>query len=416
VDGLGIATQGSSSRPVDGKILVGVPAAEADWAAVALLDQQNDRENGMNEMVVLGRKHTDLPMRGASVPRIKSLATDSFTENPVPPLEHLPPSDERLKMLHSMLRIRLVEEEIVRRYGEHEMRCPTHICIGQEAAPAGVSAHLRPHDAVFSAHRSHGHYLAKGADLTAMIAELYGRETGCARGRGGSQHLIDLNVGFLGSAPILASTISVGVGVAWAAKRRGEDRVVVIYFGDGATEEGAFHEALNFAGVERLPVVFACENNLYSVHTPLEARQPARGIHELGPVHGMVGVRGDGNDADEVWCLAVEAIARARQGTGPTLLELMTYRWKEHCGPNEDEGLGYRSGAEIRNWMDRCPVSTYERRLVTAGVATEADVARMRMAIGAEIASAFDAARAAPFPPPSDLRRFVFPSCSDAAS
>lgn len=339
-----------------------------------------------------------------------SLAIDVFTDNSVSPLEQPPPLEERLKMLQSMLRIRLVEEEIVRRYDEREMRCPTHICIGQEAAPAGVSAHLRQHDAVFSAHRSHGHYLAKGADLAAMIAELYGRETGCALGRGGSQHLVDLDVGFLGSAPILASTISVGVGVAWAAKRRGEGRVVVIYFGDGATEEGAFHESLNFAGVERLPVVFVCENNLYSVHTPLEVRQPARGIHEFGPVNGMFGVRGNGNDADEVWRLAGEAVARARRGMGPTLLELMTYRWKEHCGPNEDEDLGYRSAAEIRDWMDRCPVSTYQHRLVTEGVIAEADVARMRETIGFEIASAFEAARGAPFPSPSDLRRFVFPS------
>jgi TPP-dependent pyruvate/acetoin dehydrogenase alpha subunit len=366
-------------------------------------------------MVVWGREHIDLSMQGAAVPRIKSLGTDTF-DNSAPPSKQLLLPEERMKMLQAMLRIRLVEEEIVRRYGEHEMRCPTHICIGQEATPAGVSAHLHQHDGVFSAHRSHGHYLAKGGDLTGMIAELYGRETGCALGRGGSQHLVDLNAGFLGSAPILASTISVGVGVAWAAKRRGEDRVVVIYFGDGATEEGAFHEALNFAGVEKLPVVFVCENNLYSVHTPLDVRQPARGIHELGPVNGMAGLRGDGNDVDEVWRLASGAVARARQGQGPTLLELMTYRWKEHCGPNEDENLGYRSGAEIRDWMDRCPVTTYERRLVTAGVVTEADVTRMRETIGAEVTAAFEAARAAPFPPPSDLSRFVFPSSSDDAS
>jgi pyruvate dehydrogenase E1 component alpha subunit len=331
-------------------------------------------------------------------------------DNPAARSNLAPPADVRVEMLRSLLRIRLVEEEIVRRYGEREMRCPTHICIGQEAPPVGVSAHLRRTDAVFSAHRSHGHYLAKGADLDAMIAELYGRETGCARGRGGSQHLVDLDAGFMGSAPILSSTISVGVGVAWAAKRRGEDRVVAIYFGDGATEEGVFHEALNFAGVNRLPVVFVCENNLYSVHTPLNVRQPARGIHEFGPVNGMAGVQGDGNDVDSVWTLAGQAVTRAREGGGPTLLEFMTYRWKEHCGPDEDDVLGYRTAAEVRHWHDRCPVQNYERRLLAEDLVTEVDVRSMREAIAAEIANAFEAARAAPFPAPADLGRYVYPA------
>ena len=242
-----------------------------------------------------------------------------------------------MAMYRQALRIRMVEEEIVAQYPEQEMRCPTHICIGQEAPPVGVSAHLKKSDYVFSAHRSHGHYLAKGGDLNAMIAELYGRSTGCALGVGGSQHLVDLEAGFLGSAPILASTISVGVGAAWASKRRDDGRIVVIYFGDGATEEGAFHEAMNFAGVNRLPVVFVCENNLYSVHSALSVRQPAhRTVKEIGPVHGVEALAGDGNDIDTVWQLAEYGVHRARNEMQPVLLEFFTYRWKEHCGPKED--------------------------------------------------------------------------------
>jgi len=317
----------------------------------------------------------------------------------------------RRAMLREMLRIRMVEEEIVRRYPEQEMRCPTHICIGHEAPPVGVSAHLRRGDRVFSAHRSHGHYLAKGGDLKGMIAELYGRATGCALGKGGSQHLIDLDAGFMGSAPILASTISVGVGVAWAAKRRGEDRLVAIYFGDGASEEGAFHEALNFAGVNRLAVLFVCENNLYSVHTPLHVRQPkGRQVHQLGAAHGMAGLACDGNDADAVWRLAKNAAASARAGGGPVLLEFFTYRWKEHCGPNEDIALGYRSQQEFDAWRGRCPVASYAARLEEDGVVTVADVERMGDEIGAEIAEAFEFARSSPFPEPDALARFVYPT------
>jgi TPP-dependent pyruvate/acetoin dehydrogenase alpha subunit len=319
--------------------------------------------------------------------------------------------DTRLAMYRQALRIRMVEEEIVARYPEQEMRCPTHICIGQEAPPVGVSAHLKTNDYVFSAHRSHGHYLAKGGDLKAMIAELYGRSTGCALGIGGSQHLIDLQAGFMGSAPILASTISVGVGAAWAARRRGEDRIVVIYFGDGATEEGAFHEAMNFAGVNRLPVVFVCENNLYSVHTALNVRQPPhRTVKEIGPVHGVEALAGDGNDIDTVWQMAEYAVDRARNRKTPVLLEFFTYRWKEHCGPADDLALGYRSRAEFEHWRDHCPIEGYGKRLMSDQTLAVDLAARMKSEIAAEIDAAFKFARASAYPQKEDMMRFVFPT------
>lgn len=319
-------------------------------------------------------------------------------------------AETRLSMYRQMLRIRLVEERIGDLYAEQEMRCPTHLCIGQEAPPAGVSAHLRRDDLVFSGHRSHGHYLAKGGDLKGMLAELYGRETGCAAGKGGSQHLIDLDCGFMGSAPILASTISVGVGAAWAARMDGRDQVVVVYFGDGATEEGTFHEALNFAGTFKLAVVFVCENNLYSVHSALDIRQPPRPIHTLAAAHGMVGLHGDGNDADVVWRLGGEAVARARAGEGPSIVEFATYRWREHCGPNGDLELKYRTDAEFAEWQGRDPVRVYRDRLIGEGLLTAAADAAMTAVIEAEMADAVAFAKASPFPKPEALARFVYPS------
>jgi TPP-dependent pyruvate/acetoin dehydrogenase alpha subunit len=312
-------------------------------------------------------------------------------------------------MYEQMLRIRMVEERIVALYPEQEMRCPTHLSIGQEAPPTGISAHLRTADLVFSGHRSHGHYIAKGGNLRRMLAELYGRVTGCARGKGGSQHLIDTECGFMGAAPILASTISVGVGAAWGAVMAGEKRVVVVYFGDGATEEGSFHEAMNFAGVKRLPVVFVCENNLYSVHSALDIRQPNRSIAELGRAHGVASAEGDGNDADVVSRLAAEAVARAKDGGGATIIELMTYRFLEHCGPNDDISLNYRTAEEVASWRARDPVETYRVRLVEEGVlGTQMDIA-IRAKISAEIEDAVTFAKASPYPDVAELYEHVFP-------
>ena len=308
-----------------------------------------------------------------------------------------------------MLRIRMVEERIAALYPEQEMRCPTHLSVGQEGPPAGVSAHLRIADLVFSGHRCHGHYLAKGGSLRRMFAELYGRVTGCARGKGGSQHLIDVECGFMGAAPILASTISVGVGAAWGAVMSGEKRVVVVYFGDGATEEGSFHEAMNFAGVKRLPVVFVCENNLYSVHSALDIRQPNRSIAELGHAHGIASAKGDGNDVDVVSRLMAEAVARAKDGGGATIIEFMTYRWLEHCGPNDDTSLNYRTAEEVAAWKARDPVETYRVRLVDAGLlGTQMDTA-IRVKISSEIDDAVAFAKSSPYPDAAELYEHVFP-------
>lgn len=308
----------------------------------------------------------------------------------------------------------MVEQRIVALYPEQEMRCPTHLSMGQEGPPTGVSAYLRTADLVFSGHRSHGPYIAKGGNLRRMFAELYGRVTGCARGKGGSQHLIDIECGFMGAAPILGSTIAVGVGAAWGAVMAGEKRVVVVFFGDGATEEGSFHEAMNFAGLKRLPVVFVCENNLYSVHSALDVRQPNRSIADMGHAHGIACAKGDGNDVDVVLRLSAEAIARARDGGGATIIEFVTYRWLEHVGPNDDISLNYRTAEEVAAWKARDPVETYRARLVEEGVlGTQMDAA-MRAKISAEIDDAVAFAKSSPYPDVSELYDHVFPPAKAA--
>jgi pyruvate dehydrogenase E1 component alpha subunit len=310
----------------------------------------------------------------------------------------------------AMIRIRRVEEAIAARYGQQKMRCPTHLCIGQEAIPVGISAHLLRHDQVYSGHRSHGHYLAKGGDLNAMLAELHGRESGCARGRGGSQHLIDLDAGFIASAPILAGTTPIAVGAAMAMKRLGTGQVAVVYFGDGAIEEGVSHEAINFASVHRLPVIFVCENNLYSVHSRLEIRQPAnRPISAIAKAYAMPGLTADGNDIACVHAAGGAAIARARSGEGPTLLEFMTYRWKEHCGPNPDDELGYRSPEEIEAWRAVCPILRSRRALEADGFFNAADMDAAEATIAQEIAAAFEFAESSAFPPSSEMARYTYP-------
>ena len=241
-----------------------------------------------------------------------------------------------------MLRIRLIEEAIADHYGEGEMRCPVHLSIGQEAIAVGACAALQTSDKVYSTHRCHAHYLAKGGDLKRMLAEICGKAAGCIGGRGGSMHLMDIPKGVMASIPIVSSSIPVAVGSALADKRMRNGKVTVAFIGDASVEEGVFHESANFASLHKLPVIFVCENNLYSVYTRIDERQPNRPLTELAKAHGMLALHGDGNDLDECYRLSVQAAGRARNDQGPTFLVLDTYRWREHCGPAFDNHLGYR--------------------------------------------------------------------------
>lgn len=303
------------------------------------------------------------------------------------------------RLFYDMLRVRMVEEKIAELYPEQEMRCPVHLSIGQEAVAVGVCASLSRGDYVLSGHRSHGHYLAKGGDLKGMLAELYGKMTGCSEGKGGSMHLVDLSVDFLGATPIVGSTIPIAVGTALGSVMRGELRVTVIFFGEAATEEGVFHESINFAALKKLPVIFVCENNLYSVYSPLSVRQPAgREVFGLAKGHGVESYQGDGNDVTQVYALAEQAVRRARQRAGPVFLEFMTYRWREHVGPYFDNDLGYRSETESLRWKEQCPIERLRRSLLKDALLSEREITRMVQAVSDEINEAVVFARQSPFP------------------
>ena len=313
-----------------------------------------------------------------------------------------------LRLFREMLRIRMIEEEIAARYSQEKMRCPVHLSIGQEAVPVGISAVLRKTDQVVSTHRCHAHYLAKGGDLKAMLCEMMGREAGCCHGRGGSMHLFDTSVGMLLSLPIVAASIPVGVGAAMAMKQRGEDNVAVIYLGDASVEEGVFHESANFAAVQKLPAIFVCENNLYSVYTALRDRQPPRPITELARGHGLHSVQIDGNDTFAIYNSAVELVARTRSGAGPCFILADTYRWREHCGPNYDNTAGYRTVEEFETWKKRDPIAALTKELEAHGSLDAKKRDAMAAEIANEINNAFAFAEAAPFPKPESAARGLY--------
>ena len=313
-----------------------------------------------------------------------------------------------LALLRSMLRIRRIEEALADRYAEQEMRCPMHLCIGQEAIAVGVCAALSAEDAVFSNHRAHGHYLAKGGNLNAMVAELYGRAGGCCGGRGGSMHLIDLDAGFLGATPIVGGTVPLAVGSAWAASLAQSRRLTVVFFGDGCFEEGVVHESMNFASLHKLPVIFVCENNNFSVYTHRDERQPERPIYRLAEAHGMAAYTGDGNNVEEVLAIARTAVDLARQGQGPQFMELHTYRWREHCGPNFDDHLNYRTVQEIEAGMNACPIASYTRKLEREHGDMCLEIAQFEAEIRQEIAAAFEFALSSEEPGIDDAQGKVY--------
>lgn len=318
------------------------------------------------------------------------------------------PAAQLAEFHRKMLRIRLVEEAIAAHYSEGEMRCPVHLSIGQEAAAVGVCEALAVTDKAYSTHRCHAHYLAKGGDLKRMFAEICGKDTGCIGGRGGSMHLTDVAKGMMASIPIVSSSIPIAVGSALADQRMGTGKVTAAFFGDASVEEGVFHESGNFAALHRLPVIFVCENNLYSVYTPLDRRQPPRPLTDLGHAHGMLTLHGDGNDVAASFRLTRQAVARARADEGPTFILLDTYRWREHCGPNFDNTIGYRTEAEYDEWKLRDPVARLAVQLEAAGALSEDQVVKVTAEIEAEIAAAMEFARSSPLPRPDQANSHVY--------
>ncbi len=307
-------------------------------------------------------------------------------------------------LLRMMWRIRIFEEQVADLVEAGEIRTPCHLYIGQEAIATGVCAALDRRDTVWGGHRSHGHYLAKGGDLTAMMAEIFVRSTGCSGGRGGSMHLFDSSVGVWGTVPLVAATIPLAVGAGLTAKLRSSGEVAVAFFGDGATEEGHFHEALNMASLYQLPVVFVCENNLYASHMSLFERRRRDNIAVAADAHGATGVVVDGNDVVAVRDAAAEAVERARAGEGPTLIEARTYRWRGHVGASWDMDVGVKRSDELSDWLEKDPILRERERL---GL-TAQEFDEMKAAVEAEVDSALIAARQGPQLADEELLTHVF--------
>ncbi len=293
----------------------------------------------------------------------------------------------------------MTEERICELYPEQEMRCPVHLCIGQEAIATGVCANLNKQDYVMSNHRSHGHYLAKGGNMKAMLAEIYGKRTGCSKGKGGSMHLVDLSANILGTTPIVGGIIPVAAGVAFASLMKNQKKLTVVFLGDAAAEEGVFYETLNFSALKKLPILFVCENNFYSVYSPLSVRQPKKRDNvALANALGVASIRGQGNNVLDVYRCAEKAVRYIRKGSGPYYLEFETYRWREHCGTNYDNDLGYRDKGEFERWRDLCPLKLFERKLLDQRVINKGKIADLKLKIQREIGEAVKFAKESPFP------------------
>ena len=313
-----------------------------------------------------------------------------------------------LRLYHDMLRIHKVQLRIESLYHLDEMKTPIHLCIGQEAIAVGVCANLNKDDYISSSHRSHGHYLAKGGDLKKLIAELYCRETGCSKGHGGSMHLVDTSIGHMGSSSIVGGGIPIGTGLSLAIHMKKQNRVSVVFFGDGAADEGVLYESINFAILKKLPVIYIYENNQFSVCSHISARQAGEIIFHAIPPDYMFTKTVDGNAVLEVYEATREAALRARNGQGPSFIECKTYRMRGHAGAGSDARLGYRPAEEIGFWESKCPVTTFCKELLEKGLITQNDITDMENNIDLEIDETFRFAQESPLPKDKHILQYLF--------
>ena len=305
--------------------------------------------------------------------------------------------------VETMLTIRRAEERIADGVADGTIRCPCHLAIGQEAAAVGVAMHLRATDRAFGAHRSHAHFLAMGGSLHGLFAEVLGKDTGVSRGMGGSMHLIARERGFFGSVPIVGATIPIAVGAGLAARMDGRGDVAVSFFGDGATEEGGFHESMNLARVLDAPVLFVCENNLFSSHLHIGLRQPTNSVARYAVAHGVPHATVDGNDVVAVAQAVEGAMASMRQGGGPFLLECITYRWRGHVGHREDEDVGVARKADHGRWKGRDPIGRLVAGLKARGLMDDGALARTEAAVALRVQQAWAQAVEDPYPAEGEL-------------
>jgi len=312
------------------------------------------------------------------------------------------------KLYRDILRIRRVQLRIESLYSLDEMKTPIHLCIGQEAVAVGVCSNLNREDYISSNHRGHGHYLAKGGSLKKMIAELYCRETGCSKGRGGSMHIVDTSAGHMGSSSIVGGGIPIGTGLALSIKMKRQSRVSVVFFGDGAADEGVLYESINFAILKKLPVIFVYENNRFSVCSPVSTRQKGEVIFHSTSPEKMFTKKVDGNAILDVLNVTKEAIFRAKNGCGPSFIECETYRMRGHAGAGSDVALGYRTKEEIEFWESKCPVNVFQKMLLRESVITENDIQTVGKDIDIEIDEAFSFAKESPLPKPESVLENLF--------
>lgn len=305
--------------------------------------------------------------------------------------------DRYLFMLERMLKIRHFEERVRELFAAGELPGFVHLYLGQEAVAVGVCATLRHDDLITSTHRGHGHILAKGGEMKYMMAELYGKATGYNKGKGGSMHIAWPELGILGANGLVGMGIPIATGAAFTARYKRNGRVVACFFGDGATNEGAWHESLNLAAVFELPIIYVCENNLYAVGTRQSAVRRVEDIADRAAAYGMPGVVVNGNDVLAVYLAAVEAVERARSGGGPTLIECKTYRWRPHF---EGEPDTYRPPAEVEEWTRQEPIAPFRAMLIERGIVTNDEVDEIEKGILAELDEAVAFARQSPFPKP----------------
>tara|TARA_B100000795_G_C22772732_1_gene428615 strand:+ start:298 stop:1260 length:963 start_codon:yes stop_codon:yes gene_type:complete len=304
--------------------------------------------------------------------------------------------------------IRIVENEISSRYNEGKMRCPVHLSTGQEASAVGICENLNISDRVYSTHRCHAHYIAKGGNVNKMIAEIYGKKTGCCQGRGGSMHLFDESAGVVASVPIVSSSIPLAAGDALAIKLKNKKNIAVAFFGDGSIEEGIFYETLNFAILKKLPLLFVCENNQYSIMTHINERQPKNFIKKFDKLYDIDTYYCDGNKIDKVFNASKQAIKKIKNGGGPGMIVLDTYRFKEHCGPGDDLKLGYRSLKEFNYWKNKDPLN-YCKKIITKNFKNYKDLISKIDSENTKICNqAFKFAEKSPFPNKKDISLNVY--------
>ncbi|MBN2120921.1 MAG: thiamine pyrophosphate-dependent dehydrogenase E1 component subunit alpha [Candidatus Omnitrophica bacterium] len=322
-------------------------------------------------------------------------------------LKNLKPASLK-KIYQGLIKIRKFEEKIVSLYPQQQIRTPVHLYIGQEAIAVGVCLNLRKRDYLFSNHRNHGHLIAKGARLESMLAELHGRIGGCSKGKGGSMHMTSQNAGVFGTSAIVAGNIPIALGCAFASKFKKDNRISVVFFGDGAVDEGTFYECLNFAALKKLPIVFICENNFYATNSPQKVRQVNTDIYQIAKHFKMPGVCVDGNDVFEILKFSAEAIERARKNKGPTLIEARTFRWKTHVGPESDIQKGLRSEKEIWPWKKKCPIKKFVQYVTKNKLLSKNDLDKIDKKVNAQLQRALKTALKSSYPKKTDLKKNVY--------